>query len=80
MYRFRENINEGHWISLKQSLMALARGGSFNADEALRHVFNTGLGQSADEVTAVIHDLVDLGYLRAVDVRPLRWELTSATS
>jgi hypothetical protein len=76
VHRFHENINERQWMSLRGSLMELARRGAFSSDEALYHVFHAGLGLSADEVSAVIDDLVDLEYLRADGGTPLRFEST----
>ena len=75
VHRFVDGLSERQWLSLKAALVEFADRGAFSADEALFHVFNTGLGQSAAEVSTVIDDLVDLGYLRALAQGPRRWEL-----
>lgn len=75
MPRYRPGFSDADYDRLKAAMQQVGERGPFTASDALWHVFDAGVTNNAGDVSAILGDLTDLGYLRALGGDPLRWEL-----
>lgn len=75
MPKYRSGFSEQDFVGLKTAVESVGEKGSFSANDVLPAVIGAGITDNAGNVAAMLGDLEDLGYLRALGGSPPRWEL-----
>lgn len=75
MPEYKSGFSEQDFVLLKAAVESIGEKGSFSANDVLPLVVGTGITNNAGDVAAMLGDLEDLGYLRALGGSPPRWEL-----
>lgn len=75
MPKYRSGFSEQDFVRLKTAVESVGEGGPFSAIDVLPLAIAAGITKNAGDVAAMLGDLEDLGYLRALGGSPPRWQL-----